>query len=77
MTFDGTQPKLTQVPPIVPWPTSATRLPASAAVIEAENPAEPAPTTMRSYALFSFEQQSFMVQVTFVVGSVFGLARTR
>ena len=48
IALDGTQPTFTQVPPIVPWPTSATRKPASAAVIEAENPAEPAPTTIRS-----------------------------
>ena len=48
IALDGTQPTLTQVPPMVPCPTMATRLPASAALIEAENPAEPAPMTMRS-----------------------------
>ena len=46
--FDGTQPVLTQVPPIVPCPISTTRAPSSAAVIAAEKPAEPAPTTARS-----------------------------
>ena len=46
--LDGTQPTLTQVPPIVPWPISATRTPSSAAVIAAEKPAEPAPITARS-----------------------------
>jgi hypothetical protein len=51
--FDGTQPVLTQVPPIVPCPTSATRAPSSAAVIAAENPAEPAPTIAMSQAPFS------------------------
>jgi hypothetical protein len=46
--FDGTQPILTQVPPIVPAPISATCAPCSAAVIAAEKPADPAPTTTRS-----------------------------
>src|SRR3546814_4526580 len=47
--LDGTQPTLTQVPPITPWPISATFAPSSAAVIAAEKPAEPAPTTATSY----------------------------
>src|SRR3546814_11590366 len=47
--FDGTQPTLTQVPPMMPWPMRATWAPASAAVMAAENPAEPAPITARSY----------------------------
>src|SRR5260370_42534275 len=47
--FDGTQPVLTQVPPIVPCPINATRAPSSAAVIAAEKPADPAPMTARSY----------------------------
>src|SRR3546814_7125115 len=47
--LDGTQPTLTQVPPMVPWPISATLAPSSAAVIAAENPAEPAPITATSY----------------------------
>jgi hypothetical protein len=50
--LDGTQPTLTQVPPIVPWPISATRAPCSAAVIAAEKPAEPAPMTARSKPRF-------------------------
>jgi hypothetical protein len=40
---------LTQVPPIVLYPISATRAPSSAAVIAAEKPAEPAPMIARSY----------------------------
>src|SRR3546814_7854097 len=47
--LDGTQPTLTQVPPMVPWPISATLAPSSAAAMAAENPADPAPTTARSY----------------------------
>src|SRR3546814_17951699 len=42
--LDGTQPTLTQVPPITPWPISATFAPRSAAVTAAEQPAEPVPT---------------------------------
>src|SRR3546814_7283856 len=42
-------PTLTQVPPMMPWPMRATWAPASAAVMAAENPAEPAPITARSY----------------------------
>jgi hypothetical protein len=39
----------------------ATRAPASAAVIAAEKPADPAPTTAMSYSpLFPPEQQSFI-----------------
>ena len=47
MVFDGTQPTLTQVPPMVPLPARTTCAPISAAVIAAENPAEPAPMTAR------------------------------
>src|SRR3546814_18806064 len=47
--LDGTQPTLTQVPPITPWPISATFAPSSAAVIAAEKPAEPAPPTAPPY----------------------------
>src|SRR5262249_60617405 len=47
--LDGPQPTLTQVPPRVPWPISATLAPCSAAVMAAENPADPAPITARSY----------------------------
>src|SRR3546814_14608766 len=47
--LDGTQPTLTQVPPITPWPISATFAPSSAALIAAEEPAEPAPTPAPSY----------------------------
>ena len=46
--FDGTQPTLTQVPPIVPVPMRATWAPSSAPWMAAENPAEPAPTTAKS-----------------------------
>src|SRR5579875_243702 len=46
--FDGTQPILTQVPPMVPAPISATSAPSSLARIAAENPADPAPITTRS-----------------------------
>jgi hypothetical protein len=49
--FDGTQPVLTQVPPIVPCPISATRAPSSAAVIAAEKPADPAPMIATSYGV--------------------------
>ena len=59
--LEGTQPTFTQLPPIVPWPISATRLPASAAVIAAENPADPAPITARSYPPSGAQQSSFIV----------------
>lgn len=45
---EGTHPTVTLVPPRVPWPTRATGAPASAGVIAAENPAEPAPITATS-----------------------------
>jgi hypothetical protein len=41
--LDGMQPTFTHVPPIVPSPTIATRLPLSAAVMAAENAPDPAP----------------------------------
>src|SRR5262245_53444112 len=59
--LEGTQPTLTQVPPRVPWPISATLAPCSAAVMAAENPADPAPITARSYELLPLPtQQSCM-----------------
>src|SRR3546814_11486828 len=42
--LDGTQPTLTQVPPITPWPTTATFAPSSEAVLAAEQPAQHAQT---------------------------------
>src|SRR3990172_12858703 len=46
--FEGTQPMLTQVPPMVSASTNATLKPSSAPRTAAANPAEPPPITIRS-----------------------------
>src|SRR3546814_11219294 len=51
IALEGTQPTLTHVPPMVPAPMTATWAPCSAAVMAAENPADPPPKTTRSYFL--------------------------
>src|SRR5262249_21419943 len=67
--FDGTQPILTQVPPMTPWPIRATCAPCSAAVIAAEKPADPAPTTAISNVLSNVllrlpdTHQSLMIRI--------------
>ena len=50
MTFFGTQPTLTQVPPSRPGSSSATRAPYSAARCAAASPPLPPPSTIRSNA---------------------------
>ncbi len=61
--FEGTQPILTQVPPIVPYPMSATCAPCSAAVIAAEKAGRAGADDHEVVALsfFAGAQQSLMI----------------
>src|SRR5689334_15356946 len=65
---------LTHVPPLVPCPIRATCAPSSAPVIAAENPAEPAPLTARSYRPFGLP---LMVQQSVISSPFIGFDCSR
>ena len=51
ISFFGTQPRITQVPPTRSPSTISTRAPCAAARREAATPPDPAPIVMRSYSV--------------------------